>query len=286
MPHLGYVGEEIIGGVGHGDATPETMRIFLYPWSERQVAPCTEEGFVVEALRDSAEQLYEYGAIERGEIWRFSADEFSFPASASPTTDVDEMNSTAIEDTFVSWLETGSGTGANLHTLTGVHQLVHGGPTGCTETAGETPGGHYAPAGAGAELTPSTAFGTGVAAWSPVCENEGLSKNAAIQEALHTLIGGQWSQWAGTTAQLRNAYGEPTEDSEQYKFDQHTLGATVPARQTSGDTDDDRYLVTPMLTYHWDDDPQGGCRDEYVKPAAHTQELTVCTKEAIEQTPK
>lgn len=147
------------------------------------------------------------------------------------------------EEEFVEFLEYQNGTDNDLHTLPGAHLLVHPG-SGCNETDG-----YYAPDGA--EVMAGDAFDEGVAAWSPVCDyNMSLSENAAIQEVLHPFI------------------------DDPFRGDEHKHGTINSAGYN-------RYSVSPMLTYHWDDDV-GHCGDLAAEtPDTHHQYLTSCTKNEV-----
>lgn len=224
------------------------MLVRLYPNTPGQVAACEAGGIATEALLDAGEQLYEYGSIDYCAVYRYRTEDRTL---ADPTDFIDWND---VSGSFKRFLRSGSGVSEDLYDYRGVHQLVHEGPTGCDEDAGG-----YAPDGAGAEYTVPTAFRAGVVAWSPLCGDEGLTRNATIQEAVHCLL-------------HYEAYSESLTGNDH---DEHTLG-WVRDRQTS-----------PMLTYHWDDEEigefEGACPSTDDRATDHTQTLTECTKEAVAQ---
>lgn len=260
---------ETIYSGGPGGDVEKWMTVYLYPWSSDEKGTCEKLGDVATALRDAGEELVDHGAITYYDINRFRAEDYDY--NYPEWGDIDDYSYGEIEDNFRDYLDDttsnddsdvpSNGSGANLYSLTGVHQLIHGGYTGCNETSG------YAPAGAGAEHWGNTAFSEGRVAWSPVCSDDGLEKNAAIQECTHMFCGHDADdQWEGGT--------------ETKSEDQHTLGKVIDS--SSGDN------VTPMLTYHWDENitDRGDCPSYSTDPTAtgYEQSMTYCTKEAIKAT--
>lgn len=244
-----------------GDALQtKWMTIHLYPQSD-VVSACKTDGTVSTALRDAGEQLLNANAIDYYEILRFKVEDYNPPNSVDPTGSTRTQFKEYLDDDTES---PDNGTGENLYPRAGVHQLIHSNQNACDE---DSEG--YAPAGASGEGSGDkvTAFTEGLVSWSPVCDNDdGLTENAAIQEALHQFIGDAWDNtWTG-----------------QYD-DQHSLG-TVHEFNLQG-------YVTPMLTYHWDDrdDPDleigdGDCPPDMWVASGYDQGLTSCTDAAIEKT--
>lgn len=238
---------------GGADSSPREvperpMLVRLYPNTLRQRGACERDGIATEAIVDAGEQLLAYGSIDYFAVYRYRLEWHSL---ASPAAHLDWDD---VIGSFTEFLQEESGAGENLYEYRGVHQLVHGEATGCDEDAGG-----YAPNGAGAEFSKTTAFGGGAVAWSPVCSTDSLTKNATIQEAVHCLL----------------HYDTYSESLTGNGDDEHTLGR-VRDRQTS-----------PMLTYHWDDaiDKFGGlCPSTSDWASGHSQRLTPCTKEAVAQT--
>lgn len=245
-----------------------TVHLYPFPFSDVYDA-CGQDGDVAGSIRDAGEELLNFGAIDYYEVLRFKINDYRAPDQIDPTA-------SSVESDFKTYLKGKSvcdtcscpggepeyynGTCDNLLSLSGVHQMVHDDQTACDET-----GGDYAPAGVSAEGTgPSeSAFGTGLVAWSPVCSsNDSLTWNASIQECLHLFIAHEDDNtWTG---------GDD---------DQHSLGK-VNITSTSVDP-----LVTPMLTYHWDDDiSEGDCPSDTDTPGDHQKALTECTKKAVRET--
>lgn len=235
---------------------PQWMSIYLYPDSDVE-GTCKQNGTVADALRYACDKLVNFAAIDYYEILRFKIDDYTPPDSIY-------ASSSSVESEFIDYLEgdgdPANGTGDNLYSLTGVHQLIHGEQNACDEDSGG-----YAPYGAGGQRTTDkqTAFTEGLAAWSPVCDyNHGLTKNAAIQECLHMFLADAWDDpWTGS------------ED------DQHSLGTVNKSYYNS--------FVTPLLTYHWDDEDQigdGECPPDQWYAADHQKSPTDCTKKAMRKT--
>lgn len=243
---------ELVGEGGADFSPRETparpMLVRLYPRTDDQRAACGPGGVASAAILDAGEQLYEYGSVDYYAVYRYR---IGHPSYAAPGDRIDWEDAAG---SFRAFLREDAAPAEDLYGYRGVHQLVHGGPTGCDEDAGG-----YAPAGAGAEYSQTTAFGGGVVAWSPVCADRGLTRNAAIQEAVHCLL----------------HYDEYDDDLTGSGDDEHTLGRVVD-RET-----------TPLMTYHWDDDVDefgGRCPSEDDRADGHTQRLTACTKTAVAQT--
>jgi hypothetical protein len=249
---------------GDSNSGSQWMSVYLYPWSTYQKNACETGGIAADAIRQAADELVSFGAVDYYEILRFKAENYNYPEWG----DIDGYTYDEIEDNFRDYLDDttsnsdsdvpNNGTGDNLYDQVGVHQLIHGGYTGCDETANG-----YAPVGAGAEHWGDSAFLEGRVAWSPVCSDSGLTRNAAIQECTHMFCHPDYDDtWTGEI---------------DYTEDQHTLGKVNSS-----------YDVTPMLTYHWDDNItyRGDCPSYSSDPTAsgHEQSMTYCTKAAIRKT--
>lgn len=254
------------------------MNVYLYPYADNQYikSAIQSSGNVTNAIKDAADQLLNYGAIDYYAIyrWDWGHSDTKYPYWG----DMDNCGMTDIQRNFKSFLQNAgdpgdtcgyvglNGTGDNNYNHVGVHQLIHSGYTGCNETYG------YAPAGAGAEKIGDTAFKEGRVAWSPVCSDDHLSEGAAIQETTHCFI-------------------NPTEDEttschsgDDYPRE-HSLG-TIHYYSSI-----DWAECTPMLTYHWDDfdtkyeDPYCPCPvDRETTPDTHIRSLTSCTKQSVKNT--
>lgn len=251
-----------------------TATVYLYPWSKDQRTAVQSDGTVTQAIKDALDQLYNYGAIGYYSIsrWEYEHSDTKYPEWG----DIDNCSYTDIIENFKSFLgknvdtsdNCGSvednGTGDNHYNYTGVHQLIHGGYTGCDETAGD-----YAPNGAGAEKDGNTAFNEGRVAWSPVCSDTALTEAAAIQEMTHMFIHPDYDE-------TNDCSSDPRE---------HSLGTL------NYYPDFDYTVCTPMLAYHWDDfddhdeDPNCPCPvDRETAADSHTKDLTSCTKKSVQNT--
>lgn len=221
---MSYYEEVYTGGNSSGSAV---ATVHLYPQTGLN-GQCQIGGTVSTALRDAFDSLLDAKAFDYYEIFRFRTES---PGLYAPdSVDLSDRSNTVSE--FEDYLrgntdngELQNGTGQNLYSQTGVHHLVHHDQNACDETSGG-----YAPLGAGGESRSLSAFSQGLMSWAPVCDNnDGLTENAAVQEPLHMLINPNHDdQWTG------------------FNDDQHSLGKII-SYNTS-------HLVTPMLTYHWDDD--------------------------------
>lgn len=254
---MAYYDTIYTGGDSSGS---EWMSVYLYPHTDSsgsdEMVACKSEGSVATALRHAGNELLSWEAIDYYEVLRFRVEDYKPPDTVDPTNGNETVND------FKEYLDDNgtspdNGTGENLYSQIGVHQLIHSNQNACDE---DSEG--YAPAGANAEGSDPevTAFTTGLVAWSPVCSNStGLTRNAAIQEALHQFIGKAYDDgWTGT------------ED------DQHSLGTVREPNQIG--------YVTPLLTYHWDDDiGDGSCPPDKWTASGYDQELTSCTKSAVKE---
>lgn len=238
---------------GGDSCDPQWMTVHLYPYDSVR-STCEPSGKVVSALETALDDLISYGSADYYEILRFKTEYYNSPDHVNGQDGETESN-------FRDYLQNGNGTGEDLYTRVGVHQLFHTGQNACDEDSGG-----YAPAGANAEGTSSSAFVEPLMAWSPVCNyDDGLTKNAAVQECLHEFI--------------KYNKDDPYTGSND---DQHSLGKVTYFNYTG--------YVTPLLTYHWDDDKsqvgEGNCpsdtEDRYA--SEHFQTPTDCTKKAIRDT--
>lgn len=260
-----------------GDTTlpSDPISVFLYPWSSSEDSAVASDGVVTKAIEDALDQLYDYGAIDYYAIYRWHHEDAA--TNYPEWGDIDDCSYSAIDENFKSFLGESidtsdncgtvpdNGTGDNYYSdYTGVHQLIHGGYSGCDETAGG-----YAPNGAGAEAIGCTAFQEGRTAWSPVCSDESLTEAAAIQETVHMLEHPDYDQ-------TNTCDNDPRD---------HSLG-------TLNYYPDFNYTVcTPMLAYHWDDfddyneNPDCPCPvDRETSADSHTRDLTSCTKKSVYDT--
>lgn len=236
------------------------MSVYLYPVSS-VVSTCQESGKVTNGLVNALEELVSFGSIDYYEILRFKTGIYNPPDNIDPTGNTDYEFKEYLKSENNESDQNNNGTGENLYSQNGVHQLIHDNQNACDE---DSEG--YAPAGANAEGRTTSAFSQGLVAWSPVCNyNDGLTKNAAAQECLHEFINPSHDdQWTG-------------QDD-----DQHSLGKVI-----SFNTSD---IVTPLLTYHWDDSKsevgEGACpsTNDNRYASSHTQNPTECTKKAVKET--
>lgn len=250
---------------GDSSSGSQWLTVHLYPFSNVR-GTCQETGDVRNALVDSLEELVSFGAIDYYEVLRFKSEE----SDKNPPDGIDPAAGSTTESEFKEYLRgnadssddyKNNGTGDNLYSQVGVHQLIHTNQNACDE---DSEG--YAPAGANAEGRSKSAFSQGLVAWSPVCDyNTTLTKNAAAQECLHEFINPSHDDtWTGQ------------------HDDQHSLGKVIEYNSTG--------IVTPLLTYHWDDSKdtvgEGACpsdtNDRYASD--HTPNPTECTKKAVRKT--
>lgn len=259
-----------------GTYTNDPMQVYLYPWSRYQKSAVQQDGIVTNAIKAAADQLFDHGAIDYYAIyrWKYERSDTNYPDWG----DIDNCSMNDIMVNFRSFVKnTGNpdntcgyvnknGAQESHYDNPGVHQLIHGGYTGCNETEG------YAPAGAGAESDGQTAFNEGRVAWSPVCSDDSLTRAAAIQETTHCFIHPDYDE----TRQCSSVNDYPRE---------HSLGTI------NYYFDINWAECTPMLTYHWDDfggdseNPDCPCPvDLETTPDTHTTTLTSCTKDSVKNT--
>lgn len=259
-------------------STPVTVSLYPYKEDPDLKSAVQSDGVVTTAIKDSLDQLYDYGAIDYYEIyyWDYTRSDTYYPYWGDMT------NCTAgeISENFKDFVQNDgdnnncgtvplNGSGHTHYDMTGVHQLVHNESTGCNETAGD-----YAPDGAGAERIGQTAFNEARVAWSPVCSNNtSLTEAAASQEMLHCHIHPDYddtNQCEDSTTTVR----------------EHSLGTLNYYRDFNID------VCTPMLAYHWDDfdgshNESATCPCPVDRESAaedHTRTLTSCTKYSVENT--
>ncbi len=273
MTHQYYV-EMHTGGVSDPAPDDDIMYVYLYPYASGQNSAVQSGGIATIAVKDIAEQLLSYAAIDHYTIYRWYYE--TLTTKYPYWGDIDNCSSDGIKHNFKSYLKNSgdtnycgtvekNGTGDNKYNLLGCHLLIHGGATGCTETAGD-----YAPDGAGAEAPhDSSAFNDSKAAWAPICSDSDFTKAAVAQETLHTFI---HPDYDGTN----ECDTDPSD---------HSLGTLNYSSQ------DDTTICTPMLTYHWDDfadhNDSATCPcpvDRQTTPDSHTLSTTTCTKDAVKNT--
>jgi hypothetical protein len=254
---------ETVANGGDSSSGPHWLTVHLYPFSD-VTGTCQDNGKVTNAMENALEDLVSFGAIDYYEVLRFKTED----SGKNPPDGIDPVGST--ESEFKEYLRgnaddndpyKNNGTDDNLYSQVGVHELIHTNQNACDE---DSEG--YAPAGANAEGRSESAFSQGLVAWSPVCNyNDSLTKNAAVQEALHEFINPSHDDtWTGT------------------HDDQHSLGKVIEFNSTG--------IVTPLLTYHWDDSKdkvgEGECPSDtdHRYTSDHTPYPTDCTKRAIRKT--
>lgn len=237
---------------GGDSCDPQWMSVHLYPYDAVR-GTCQQNGKVITALETALDALISYGSADYYEIRRFKTETYNPPDSVNPTS--------GTEFEFKDYLQNNNGTNEDLYTRVGVHELIHTDQNACDEDSDG-----YAPAGAGGEGSGSSAFVDPLVSWSPVCDyNDGLTKNAAIQECLHQFIDIDMD--------------DPYTGSDD---DQHSLGKVTEFNNEG--------YTTPLLTYHWDEPKsevgEGDCpsdtEDRYAH--GHFQTPTPCTKKAIRDT--
>lgn len=227
----------------------DVLNVCLYPYQYRSSihAACSSGGEVAEAIKTAAEQIVNNTSVDGYGIhrWKWEDSNTKYPYWGE---DFNNSNTNPANG-MRNFLQNDNGTGDDLYSLRGVHQVIHmdAGEASCEDDAGD-----YAPDGAGAEIQSDgeSAFTTGMVAWSPYCTNTDLMRTAAIQEAAHCMF-----HWENEDPYVR----------------EHSLGTI------------DNYVdCSPMLAYHWDndsnEDPYFRCPpDKTAPPGGHRDELTSCT---------
>lgn len=244
-----------------GTETEKSMRIYLYAnkaGQDSEVDDLTD--IVPESLETAMDDVYSFGAIDYYELFRFKADDSSYEHPQLSSSD-------NILVDFRNWLQNDdgmtNGTGKDLKANhDGAHLLVH--DFGCDTD--------YVSAENADSCDYPSAFVRGVAAWTSVdCTNEGhgIVRNSAIQEPFHCFI----RYHDQDIYELVNA---DTSSEQDDHLREHALGKV---------TDSGSNNITPMLTYHaFDYDQVGDCTGTGQTPYLWTQNLTTCTKKAIELT--
>jgi hypothetical protein len=241
---------------GGDSCEPEQAFVHLYP-QESVDQTCQVSGIVKSAMEAAFDDLISFGAIDYYEVLRFKSEENNYPNGVRVGDD-----SSPTESDFKDFLRYENGTGDDLYTRGGTHQLIHADQNACDEASEG-----YAPAGANAEGKSQTAFTKPLVAWSPVCDfDESLTECAAVQEALHTFID--------------HDENDPyTGDND----DEHSLGRVIEVYGTG--------YATPLIAYHWDDQfdtvGKGECPSDDPDnryASDHVNTPTDCTKKAIRDT--
>lgn len=229
----------------------DAARVMVYPNSSYARDECDYGGKISSSLQDAFDQLTSYGSIWNYTICMFDVDKYGYP----------KIDDSDLSDNFEDWLTTSykNNTGDNLYDNIGIHLLVYS--ASCSHN---TAGGEHADGGDKwcDDEDYWSAFSTGVKAWTPVtCFND-LDKNSAIQETIYGFI-----QYREIDSSLM---GGDVSTSGEHKLG-HVQGTEL----------------TPMLSYHEDTArDQGHCDGDDTNFQSYTQDLTSCTKKAVEQTRK
>lgn len=262
MP-TGYTLEEY-----NGVATDEPqLEVYLYPDTSTEIDYCKDSGLVGDAIINAAEQYYDGNngnIIDSYRIHRFRADSYSYPSLNWWNIDSVGEAKSEIRD----FLEDGSqnGTGNDLSSYRGVHHLIHTNssdqnPSYNNGCYGYSPGQSSLDWEIGAEASPGNAFDEDVVCWSPVCNNNDITRNAAIHEMSHCLM------------EMPDGYPTPG------AYDEHEYGTIYQCApgMTCG-------AVSPMATYHWDEPGITGppCEGWVDLAHEHSQSLSSCTMNQVE----
>lgn len=241
------------GSYSTGDTA---MRIHIYADTSQQVSDTKSGGIVGSTLADLVDTIYDFtpsygaGSIDYIEVKRYE------PQSSSDYPDVSSNN---IDGDFKSWLQSGNESSeGDLTDRAGCHLLVHGYDMWEDNLSRVNADGDPS--------CPDSAFTTSMKAWMGTNSNDsdGLIKNAAIQEPLHTFIN----------------YEDPdVQDliNSSSQIDEHRLGKVVDQSGSGYGP------VTPMLTFHqWESDQvhKGDCSGSD-DPSGYTSDVTFCTKDAV-----
>lgn len=239
---------EVSSGGSVGDAN---AYVRLYPNTIDEDGNVISGTYITDAISWAMDQLINYGAIDHYKVLKYSIEDHPYITDASN-----------LSSSFPDWLKDGTNSSGNssgkdlLSSYKGVHLCVH--DLGC-----DTTGASAQYADDCSDPDHYDAFSAGVAAWSGVCTNTGLRKNSAIQEPLHCFIRYKDSD-------VSSLFGDCSSGSDNN--DEHTLGEIKNNN------------ISPMITYHTGEcDGVGDCNGDGSSPVGYTQNLTGCTKEAIQR---
>lgn len=246
---------------GDGYSTDNPMAIRLYPNEALEDYTVESGGIVSTTLRDMCDTIYDNTPVDYYRIAMLDVSEYNRPGIGSSQT-----NSA---DCFNDWL-TGSGcsdansnnTGENLKSYVGCHLLVHRDECSLDYAGGE--GGADSCGGSG-----GSAFDVGRSSFTPVTCSDAKNKCSARQEVLHQFI--RYKDTDPPVYDLTNGDG-----SDHLR--EHALGEIRNEK------------VTPMLTYHVDNDfgtnyvGVGDCDGDGTTRSGWNPTLTSCTIEAVNRT--
>lgn len=246
------------------------MWVYLYPYNGSMESQCEPGGTAIESIKSYCEQILRNTTVDGYSIEKLKTESGSGNYFEAEWADSDteyiggNFLERFVKEPSKNNIPNGYG---DLTDYVGCHHLVHDRDPGCNETGGRD-GDGYAPYGAGG-AGPEQAYNNATAAWAPICPNNtSLTKAAAVQEPSHSFLSEEYDDpWAGTI----------TVDGVTFE-DDHTLGKVYESDRR----------VTPMLTYHWDDNisDRGDCKSYSTDPTAetHTTTVTYCTEAATENT--
>lgn len=241
-------------------ADSRDLYIMLYPNTSTEKPYSKSGSIITNALDDMAQQLLNANAISYYDIQRFHVEDYKYPNLSD--TELDNQSCWFLDylkgpkDSSCSGKT--NGTGDDLSGVIGCHVLLH---SQTCDTSTVT-------AGAWSEdCTDGSAFVTGRMAFTSVsCSSDSLTKSSVIQEPLH-----QFTR-AGDS-DVKALFGDCDDDGDLDYYDEHSLGKIY------GNND-----ASPLLTYHESEcDNTGDCKTTY-SHSGWDQNLTSCTKKAVERT--
>lgn len=229
----------------------KTMRVYLYAWYESNIESTKAGHPIVESIRSTCQELFDYGAVPGYTIERFPIKKESY----------DYYGNKGDYVTFRDYLEADNGSNTFLNTYIGCHTFIHSKDCDTTNVTAEGGGDDCGSTPDGSAFNDCT-----WAVTSDACSSEDLVRNSAIQEVVHQFI-------RAYQYQVEAMLGDGDEDGEITYYDEHTLGKVESS--TDG--------LTPMLTYHSDMRDHGDCRTGLL-PRGFSQNMTSCTKDAVKYT--
>lgn len=237
--------------------------VWLYANNSTINSNCDTGSEITTALDNVMTRLENDGRISAYTIQRYKSDrdDLNYPRVDVKDSDGDGNYTDDIFEQFNDFLTNGNndgnGSGFNLKNKIGVHLLVH--DSGCSQMRAGAEGiGIKECSSDFSKSTRYTAFSQGGMATTGVCNNVGLRRNSAIQEVLHLFIRNDQDN-------VSSLYGSE---------DEHSLGWVDPYQ-----------ILSPMLTYHVDDnEPAGDCKRDTDTIDGYTDYITTCTSKAVGRT--
>lgn len=243
------------------------MFVYLYPNKNGEIsytdASTSSDNQILNTLDQMGQTLVNAGSISYYEILRFKAEDYIKPKFAENEIGgcsfLDYLKGPDTACNLSGWK---NGTGDDLTGIRGSHLLLHS-----YDCVVDNVGG----VGGEGDCTTPSAFTESGLVWSSVsCSDSDLTLNSARQEPLHGFI-------LQKKNRVKDLIADCDGNGEIDLINEHALG------QVYRDTNTNK--ISPLLTYHADEE-EFDCGDcaTGLAPGDWTQQLTTCTKDAVQYT--